>query len=205
MSSEGTGDAHGSRQLVVIFGPPAVGKMAVGRELSRLTGLPLLHNHMTIEPLLGIFEFGSPEFGRLVRSFRQQIYEEVVQSDLPGLIVTYMWCLGHDSDRETMEEIMSLFESHGFEIRFVELEAALEERLRRNRTELRLQEKASKRDVEASEERLLRNDSKFKLNTDGDFFFPDRHLKLDNTERSAEVVAREIAEWLGSSLGGEGT
>ena len=186
-----------SRPLVVIFGPPAVGKMAVGRELSRMTEMPLLHNHMTIEPLLGIFEFGSPEFARLVESFRRQIYEEVVQSDLPGLIVTYMWCLDHDSDRRAMEEIMELFESHGFVIRFVELYATLEERLRRNRTDLRLQEKASKRDVDASEERLLRNDQKFKLNSAGDFFFPDRHLKIDNTERSAVEVAEEVREWLG--------
>ena len=38
--------------LVCIFGPPAVGKMTVGRELSRQTGSKLLHNHMTIEPVL---------------------------------------------------------------------------------------------------------------------------------------------------------
>ena len=36
-------------KLVVIFGPPAVGKMTVGQELARRTGLRLLHNHMTIK------------------------------------------------------------------------------------------------------------------------------------------------------------
>jgi hypothetical protein len=34
--------------LVIIFGPPAVGKMTVGLELERLTGFRLLHNHMTV-------------------------------------------------------------------------------------------------------------------------------------------------------------
>ena len=56
--------------LVVLFGPPAVGKMTVGHELCRLTGYRLFHNHLTIEPFLGIFEFGSPSFARLSSEFR---------------------------------------------------------------------------------------------------------------------------------------
>ena len=49
-----------SQTLVVIVGPPAVGKMAVGTELSALTGLPLFHNHLSIEAVLPVFDFGSP-------------------------------------------------------------------------------------------------------------------------------------------------
>lgn len=36
-------------KLVIITGPHAVGKMTVGQELERLTGLKLFHNHMTID------------------------------------------------------------------------------------------------------------------------------------------------------------
>ena len=46
--------------LVMMFGPPAVGKMAVGRELSTLTGYPLFHNHMSIEPILDVFPWAHP-------------------------------------------------------------------------------------------------------------------------------------------------
>ncbi len=52
--------------FVFVFGPPAVGKMTVGRALAARTGYKLLHNHMTVEPVLEIFAFGSPPFGRLV-------------------------------------------------------------------------------------------------------------------------------------------
>ena len=52
--------------LIILFGPPAVGKMTVGQELSRLTGYPLLHNHMTIDLVTEFFDFGTPQFGRLV-------------------------------------------------------------------------------------------------------------------------------------------
>lgn len=36
-------------KFVLIFGPQAVGKMTVGQELAKITGLKLFHNHMTID------------------------------------------------------------------------------------------------------------------------------------------------------------
>ena len=35
-------------KFIIITGPQAVGKMTVGQELTKITGLKLLHNHMTI-------------------------------------------------------------------------------------------------------------------------------------------------------------
>ena len=43
-------------KLVIIFGPHAVGKMTVGQALARITGLKVFHNHMTIDPLLALFD-----------------------------------------------------------------------------------------------------------------------------------------------------
>ena len=42
-------------KLVFILGNSAVGKMTVGQELMKLTGLRLFHNHMMIEPVIDIF------------------------------------------------------------------------------------------------------------------------------------------------------
>lgn len=41
--------------LLFLIGPPAVGKMAVGQELARRTGLKLFHNHMTVDLALRFF------------------------------------------------------------------------------------------------------------------------------------------------------
>ena len=70
--------------FVLIFGPPAVGKMTVGHELAKRTGFKLFHNHMTVEPVLDIFEFGSPPFNRLVDEFRRRVIEEAVAGELPS-------------------------------------------------------------------------------------------------------------------------
>lgn len=42
-------------KLIILLGPHAVGKMTVGQALSRITGLKLFHNHMTIELLARFF------------------------------------------------------------------------------------------------------------------------------------------------------
>ncbi len=60
------------KTLVFLFGPPAVGKMTVGGALSRLTGLPLAHNHLSIEAVLPVFGYGEPAFNRLVTTIRKE-------------------------------------------------------------------------------------------------------------------------------------
>ena len=42
--------------FIIIYGPAAVGKMTVGKELSKLTGYKLFHNHMSIEFVLQFFD-----------------------------------------------------------------------------------------------------------------------------------------------------
>lgn len=68
-------------KLVLIFGPQAVGKMTVGQELAKITGLKLFHNHMTIDLVSHFFGYGTKEGKRLVNLFRQGIFEEVSKSN----------------------------------------------------------------------------------------------------------------------------
>jgi hypothetical protein len=56
-----------SADLVALFGPPAVGKTAVGRELAKLTGFMLYHGHMTMDVISEFFAFGTLSFMRLHR------------------------------------------------------------------------------------------------------------------------------------------
>src|SRR3712207_8152880 len=55
-------------EMVFVHGPAASGKLTVARELGLLTGLPVFHNHLVVDVLLEVFEFGSPEFVALRRS-----------------------------------------------------------------------------------------------------------------------------------------
>jgi hypothetical protein len=185
-------EAQHGPTLVFIVGPPAVGKMAVGHELARLTGLKLFHNHHTIDIVLRFFPFGTPPFERLVGEFRRRIFQEVAASDLPGLIFTYVWAFDHESDDATVEEYAAIFSARGGRVVYVELECALPERLRRNETEFRLAEKPFKRDLDQSRRQLLELDAKYQLNSKGKFDGRPDYLRLDNTELTANAVAEKI-------------
>lgn len=188
-------------EFVVVFGPPAVGKMTVGEELCRLTEFRLFHNHMTIEPMLGIFPFGSPPFGRLVSEFRRRVIEEAVAADLPGLVWTFVWGLDLAGDAEVVASHIRIVQSRGGRIRFVELYADLAERLARNTTEFRLSRKPSKRDLESSRANVLDLERKHVMNTDGEIRAAARtlieqhdYLRVDNTHLSPDKVADMIVQ-----------
>lgn len=182
--------------FLVLFGPPAVGKMTVGDEITKRTGIPVFHNHLSIEPVLRFFPFGSPPFGRLVYWFRRNLMKEAANSDLPGLIFTYVWDLRDEGDSAFLADTCKIFEDVDAEIAMIELKAELEQRLLRNRTEKRLLEKPSKRNVDESEKRLLELEKQHKMNSEGSLPLKYRHLIIDNTRRSAEDVAAEIIEAL---------
>jgi hypothetical protein len=186
--------------FVFVFGPPAVGKMTVGREIASRTGYKLLHNHMPIEPLLEIFDFGTPSFGRLVDGFRRRVIEEALVSELPGLVFTMVWGLDLPEDLALVSSYVGLVEAAGGRVSFVELYAALGERLERNRTELRLAEKRSKRDVDWSHGNVVELE-RFVMSTGGAPTLADgllaahEHLRIDNTSLSAaEVADRVVAD-----------
>lgn len=184
-------------KLVVIFGPPAVGKMTVGRELAQLTGLKLFHNHMSIELALNFFKFGEPGFYSLLSKLRRFVFEEMAASHLPGLIFTYVWGFDLPSERPYVESVCDIFRARGGQIYFVELEADLEERLRRNETEARLAEKPSKRDVEESRARLLEDEAKHRMNSEGEFGGAENYIRINNTHLAPDECARRIVEAFG--------
>src|SRR5262245_7147360 len=183
--------------LVFIVGPPAVGKMTVGDELARRTGLRLFTNHHVMEVVIRFFPFSTPAYKRLVGEFRRRLFEEVAASDLPGLIFMYVWAFDHASDDAFVEELASIFRNRGARVLFVELEATQAERLRRNETEFRLAEKPSKRDLAASRDRLLKDDETYQLNSRGRFAGREDFLTIDNTHLTPGEVADRIIDHFG--------
>ncbi len=184
-------------KFVIIFGPPAVGKMTVGHEIATRTGLKLFHNHHTIDLALRFFPYGTPPFQRLVGEFRRRIFEEVAASDLPGLIFTYVWAFDDPSDAAFVERLAAIFRERGRPVYFVELEASEAERLRRNESAFRLAEKPTKRDLDASRRHLLDAGRRYRLSSAAEFAGRRDYLRLDNETLSPEAAAERIIDAFG--------
>ncbi len=180
-------------KLVFIIGSGAVGKMTVGQELMKKTGLRLFHNHMTIEPVIAVFGYYN---GKVVNEMREAIFREFAASDQPGMIFTYMWAFDQQADWDYIEHVKEIFAPYGTEFYYVELVAPMEVRLTRNATENRIRNKPSKADVEASNERL-HGEEKYRLvSYEGEIPF-DNYLRIDNSELTAEETAERIRKTFG--------
>ena len=176
-------------KLLVLIGNSAVGKMTVGQELCKLTSFRLFHNHMMIEPVLEIFgQFR----GDIIQKLRHVVFEEFAKTDHYGLIFTYMWAFDMQSDWDYIESVKQIFGLPEEDIYYVELVAPQQVRLERNATENRLKNKASKRDVEASNQRLIRDDQSYRCESlPGEIPFPN-YLRLETANLSSQETAASI-------------
>lgn len=181
-------------KLLIIFGPPAVGKMTVGHELEKITGLKLFHNHMSIELVVPFFDFGTKSFNRLVTLFRKEIFKEVANSNLKGIIFTFVWDFNLPSEKKYLNNIERIFKKVNAKIYYVELETNLSERLKRNKTAHRLDHKPTKRDVEKSEFHLLEDEKKHRMNSEKNEVHKKNYFKINNTRLSAKKTAQLIKE-----------
>lgn len=178
--------------LVIICGPPASGKMTVGQELQQLSGYKLFHNHMSLELVNQFFDFGTPNFRNLDKKIRFDIFEEIANSDIDGLIFTIVWAFNEKEDEAYIDEIIDVFQARNPKVCLVELVCDVAERLTRNRHENRLKHKPSKRDVEASDKRLLFHDKKYRMNSQEGDLSNKSIFKIENTDLSAKEVAERI-------------
>lgn len=178
-------------KLLFLIGDAAVGKMTVGQELMKITQLRLFHNHITIEPVIEIFGYFN---SKVITKLREIIFEEYAASDNYGLIFTFMWAFDMQSDWDYAKHVSGLFTECGAKVYYAELVAPQEVRLARNVTENRLKHKASKRDVEVSNQRLKMDDEKHRcVSFDGEVPF-ENYIKIDNTNLPPDIVARMIKE-----------
>jgi hypothetical protein len=190
-------------ELVVLFGPPAVGKMTVGRALGALTGYRLFHNHLVIEPLLELFEWGTPPFETLKSEWRRRVLEEAVAADVPGLVATYVWPLERPADAAELESYLAPVLGAGGTVRLVELDAPLAVRQERNNTELRLDAKRSKRDRAFNDANLVESEA-YVLSSAAPGVCPEAaallarfpFLRVENAELAPEEAAVQISAWL---------
>lgn len=176
-------------KLIIIFGPHAVGKMTVGQELSKITDLKLFHNHMTIDLVSDMFENLPKERNRLINLFRKEIFEAFSNSNEYGMIFTYMWAFDRQEDWDYINYVEELFASKGADIYFIELEADFDLRIERNKTENRLLNKPTKRNLEKSEALFRNLETKYRLNSYEGEIRKANYIKINNTDLLPEQAA----------------
>ena len=111
-------------KLIFLHGLPGVGKLTVACELAEVTRFKIFHNHLTVDLVESVFEFGSQPFVEL----REKIWLDVFSqagADLNGLIFTFAY--DRTVQSSFIENTRRVVESAGGEVLFVELRCSAEE------------------------------------------------------------------------------
>jgi len=112
-------------KLIILYGPMAVGKLTVAKELANITGYKLFHNHLTVDLVGSLFEFNSPHYKKLNRKFRIELIEDAAKQDLfEGLIFTF--CFAKKFDIPFITKLRKAVSKHKGTIHFVHLNAPRE-------------------------------------------------------------------------------
>jgi len=144
---------------------------------------------MTIDIVNDLFENLPEEKSRLINLFRKEIFEAFSCSEEYGMIFTYMWAFDRQEDWNYINYVEELFTSKGAEVYFVELEADYELRIERNKTENRLLNKSTKRNLEKSELIFRTLESKYRLNSYEGEITKINYIKINNTSLTPEKAA----------------
>ncbi|MBI4085064.1 MAG: AAA family ATPase [Candidatus Liptonbacteria bacterium] len=114
-------------QIIVLYGPMAVGKLTVGKVLSKKLGYKLTHNHLINDLALSVFERGTLEANRMIEKLRYEFYEKAAKSG-KNIIITHAY--SHNfvsptglSDSEYMKKLEKKLKKGGASVLFVHLQA----------------------------------------------------------------------------------
>ena len=176
-----------------IIGAPASGKMTIGQELSRLTNATLFYNHQVIDFALEIYQDFTEEMWEFVRGMTFSFLGTSARNQR-SVILTDAIDFSNQYQLLYLKRIQDLLNDYHQEILFVELETSLEERRRRNQTENRLKYKPLKRHIEVSEREILETAETLQLNSQIQPNELHHYLKINNTNLSAEEVAKQIQD-----------
>ena len=116
-------------KLVVLYGPPGVGKLTVARILAKKAGYKVLHNHLTIELLCSLFDWGSKPYNELVKKYRLELLEMAAKHRVGGVITTFVY--GAEADDKEIRALIRRMKLHRVQLYFVKLECTQRELERR--------------------------------------------------------------------------
>lgn len=175
------------KTVIILYGPPGVGKLTVGRALSAQTGLKLFHVHLLADLVSSLFDTGTKEFVDTFIPLWLFLFEAALSSKNKGLIATLIYgiqTLEGKKDEKFFRQIARIAEKHHARLIFIKLKCDDPE-LRK-----RIQSKSRRKFGKLTDYRLVEKIRR-KYPVDQPIPFADS-LEIDTTKMSPAQTATEI-------------
>lgn len=171
-------------KLIVIYGPPAVGKLTVAKELSKITGYKILHNHLVIDMVESVLGRDTKKFWELIDSYRLNLVDAAGHEKVDGIILTSVNIKGKDD--EFIKNLIRISDKHSGKSHFVRLRCDLVH------IKNRLKEPSRKEHGKLTDETIF-DEFTSKHDVFSNIGFVES-LEIDNTKISPQETARKIKE-----------
>jgi tRNA uridine 5-carbamoylmethylation protein Kti12 len=171
-------------KLVFIYGPPASGKLTVSKELAKLTGFRLFDNHVSIQFVQSLFDFGTEPFSRLTDKYRIEMIEEAAKE---GVDTIFTFVYERKTDDPFVRRVIRKVNRHGGKVCFVRLQCE------RNELHRRVVQETRKSYGKIATKKLL--EAVFRKYDLGGEVSSQPSLSIDTTFQSPKRTARTIAQY----------
>ncbi len=166
-------------KLIFIYGPPAVGKLTVTKELIKIIGFRNFHNHYAYDFVNALVNHTNPKFPKYVEKIMLEGIEIAAKEKVPGVVFTF--CYEHKQDDRFIKKVIEAVEKNKGSVKFVQLTCQNQKLFKR------VKEKSRKSYKKVKTVKALKSILK-KWTLDREIPFV-RSLKIDNTK----VKPREVA------------
>jgi DNA polymerase III delta prime subunit len=170
---------------VILYGPPGAGKLTVARALAGRYGMRVLDNHLSVDPALRLFDFGTAEFADVVERIRVTLLDAAGHA---GLDVVTTFVYAHLVDDDHLACLVAASQDAGADVTLVQLAPSAEA----------LEARVGAAD-RAGTNKITDPDVLRRLMFEFDLRTPAGadDLVIDNTSLSPDAVATAIAEHIG--------
>jgi shikimate kinase len=112
------------KTIIILYGPPGVGKLTIGQQLSTKTRFRFFNGHRLADVVHSIFEFGTKEFVNTTNFLWLYLFEQLLKSTQQGIIASFVYgvqTLEGKRDGQFTKKIISVGKRSGAKIHFVKL------------------------------------------------------------------------------------
>lgn len=104
-------------KLIYIYGPPAVGKLEIAKQLAKITNFRLFHNHLTADYVSSIF----PLRDKISNKLKCKIACEMLEAAAKYKVNVIFTKVYDATDKNFVRKVISMVEKNGGKVLFVKV------------------------------------------------------------------------------------
>lgn len=171
-------------KCTILYGPPAVGKLTVAKELAKLTNAKIFDSRQIIDIVEPVVSRENPEFIALIYSLQLQILNAAMRFGKQNIIFVFTFSASTRPDVALLQTILEAGQTHSVAIELVHLTA------NKHTLEQRAMDETRKGTGKITDPKLL--DALFER-YDFESPFPDKPgININTSRMTAQEVAQQI-------------